>query len=347
MRKTLTLLTGLIMLTAGCGGDDDGAEARAPGEPPEEPVTIRMGVLFSVPGNLGMSLMLTNPELTPNQGTWYELEATDFTGAPAIIAAISTGALDAGTVGSLDGAAGLDQGADLVLTVGYVEEREGWGSSSWMVRTDGEIQTAADLRDKTVGVNAVGGYPDYIADHYLREEGGLEPDGDYEKVELPFPAMEDALRAGQIDVGVVPATFVPPMVVDGEFEVLFEAIDVLEPMTLTVQAFSREFTEENPDVVRHFLEDYLAVAEFMDDPENRDVAIESFVETSGQPHEAVDPVVLTQDDLYRPPDGRIDTGVLQQTWDFFRAAGAFQTNLNVDDYLVPELLPEPSEEAEQ
>jgi NitT/TauT family transport system substrate-binding protein len=344
MRRALTLLIGLAMLAAGCSGDDDGAESQAAGEPPEEPVTIRMGVLFAVPGNLGMSLMLTNPELTPNQGEWYELEATDFLGAPEIIAGLASGSLDCGTVGSLDGASGLDQGADLVLTAGYVEEREGWGTSTWLVRADGEIQTAEDLQGGTVGHNAEGGYPDVVASHYLREEGGLEPNRDYEKVTLPFPDMADALRAGQIDVGVVPATFVPGLVADGEFEALFTALDVLEPMTLTVQSCSREFAEENTEVLQKFVEDYFAVAEFMADPENRDVAIDSFVETSGQPREAVDPVVLTQDDLYRPPDGRISVDVLQATWDFFREAGAFEANLNVEDYLMPELFPEESEQ---
>jgi ABC-type nitrate/sulfonate/bicarbonate transport system substrate-binding protein len=334
MRRAWAVLIGLVLLAAGCGGDAGGGGAQDSGEPPEEPVLIRMGWISSVPGNLGMSLMSTNPELTPNRGTWYELEFSDFPGAPAIVQGMATGSLDAGTVGSLDGAAGLDQGADFVLTAGYVDEREGWGSSSWLVRK-GEIASAADLRNGTVAVNQVGGYPDYIADHWLREEGGLEPNRDYEKVQIPFPEMGDALAAGQADLIVVPATFVPGLLANGEFEVLFRAIDVLDPMSLTVQAFSREFVEENRAVVQKFLEDYQAVAQFMAEPENRDVAIESFVETSGQPLEFVDPVVLTRNDLYRAPDGAIDVGVLQGTWDFFREQGAFRARLEVEDYIIP------------
>jgi hypothetical protein len=242
------LLVGALLL-AGCGGDggdggsgDDGGGGSASADaetPPEEPVTIRMGWIPAVSHSEQLSLMSTNPELAPNLGTWYELEFTEFPGTSAIVQGLAAGSLDVGTVGSLTVANGLDQGADLVITGQYIQDREGWGQSIWLVRADSGIDGPDDLAGKTVATNQVGSYVDYVADAYIRDEGGLEANRDYDKVEIPFPQQMDALGSGQTDVGVFVPPFGPTALASGEYEQLFSAIDVQEELIVVLQAFTR------------------------------------------------------------------------------------------------------------
>jgi ABC-type nitrate/sulfonate/bicarbonate transport system substrate-binding protein len=346
-RGLLALLVAVMLVLAGCGGDDgdngdsgqDGQDGQDATEPPDEPVTIRLGWNPTVSSVEQVSLMITDPELAPNLGTWYELEVTEFPGTPEIIQGLAAGALDVGSGGALAFANGLDQGADFVLTAQYTEEREGWGQTNWMTRKDSGITSAADVADKTVSVNSVGAYVDYVADAYLRAEAGLEPDRDYEKVEIPFPQQQDALQAGQTDLAVIVVPFVPRAEATGEFETLFTSVDVQEQV-VALQGWRPEFVEGNRVAVEKFMEDHLALSRYLADPENREVVVSSFVETSGQEFESADAFLLTESDLYRPPDAAVDTELLQENWDFYQEQGAFDSRLEVEDYLMPELLPD-------
>jgi sulfonate transport system substrate-binding protein len=342
------LLVGALLL-AGCGGDggdggsgDDGGGGSASADaetPPEEPVTIRMGWIPAVSHSEQLSLMSTNPELAPNLGTWYELEFTEFPGTSAIVQGLAAGSLDVGTVGSLTVANGLDQGADLVITGQYIQDREGWGQSIWLVRADSGIDGPDDLAGKTVATNQVGSYVDYVADAYIRDEGGLEANRDYDKVEIPFPQQMDALGSGQTDVGVFVPPFGPTALASGEYEQLFSAIDVQEELIVVLQAFTRGFVEENEAAVQKFVEDFRALSDYMVDPENHETVLESFVETSGQPRETAEAYLLTQDDYYRTPEGAVQPELLQSNWDFFHDQGAFEAELSVEDHVMPELWP--------
>lgn len=341
--KTMWRIAGLVLagalVLAGCGNDGGDADGNGPAAgseagPPEEPVTIRLGYLPSVTGSADYSVMITHPEVTPNRGTWYELEFSEYPGTPPIVQGLATGTLDAGVVGSLTVASGLERGADLVLTAQHVEEREGWGESVWMVRS-GEISSAADLKGATVATNQAGSYPDHVADAWISEQAGLVAGEDYEVVEIPFPQMQDALEAGQIDLANLPANFVPRALATGELEILFGATDVHEPMILTLQAFNRDFVEENEAAVKAFLEDFVAATRFVADPDNYTAVVESFAETSGQPVEQLDGYLLTEQDLYRTPEGAIDVELVQRNWVFFADQGAFAGGLNAEDYVVP------------
>jgi ABC-type nitrate/sulfonate/bicarbonate transport system substrate-binding protein len=342
-RRTLGLLLAGALLLASCGGNGDGegqADGESPDAPPDEPVLIRLSWNAATSTALQISLMITNPELAPNLGTWYELEVTEIPGTAAAVQGLAAGTLDAGSVGGLTVANGLAEGAELVITGDYGRDRDGWGQSNWLVRKDSGITSVDDVAGKTVAVNQVGAYVDYVADYYLREEAGLEAGVDYEKVEIPFPQMQEALEAGQIDVGMFPAPFAFRALPTDQFDPLFTASDVQEEMIVILQAFRRGFVEEHEEVTRRFLEDYVEVSRYMADPDNRQTVIESAAETSQQPVEDVDAYLLTEHDNYRPEDGAVDPDLVQSNWDFFYEQGAFDTELNVEDYLMPELWPE-------
>jgi ABC-type nitrate/sulfonate/bicarbonate transport system substrate-binding protein len=346
-RTALTLLLAVALLLAGCGGGDGGGQSSQseedPDTPPEEPVTIRMGWVPQVPGGEQDSMLVANPDLMPNLGTWYEVEYTDFPGTPEIVQGLAGGTLDAGTVGSLTAASGLAQGAEFVLTASHLHEHPDWAQTVWLSRTDSGIAAAADVAGKTVAVNQTGAIVDYVADNYLREEAELEPGRDYDKVEVPFPQMQDAIASGQADLGVFPEVpFGGIALSTGDFQPLFRATDLLGEHIIILQAFSREFVDEHPVVAQKFTEDYRDLARYMDDPEHRQEAIDAYAQITERPPEQIDAYLLTERDYFRPPDRAIDVELLQTSWDFFREQGAFDARLEVEDYIVEDvsILPE-------
>ncbi|HZS02642.1 MAG TPA: ABC transporter substrate-binding protein [Chloroflexota bacterium] len=116
-------------------------------------------------------------------------------GVPALIAGevqFATGGDDV-VVANLSGA----NLAIIATMVPYVQHK-------FMVRP--EIQTAADLKDKPVGVSRRGSYPHTLA-RLVAQRGGLDPERDLVIVEIPdTTSMIAALSSG----AVVGAPIVPP-----------------------------------------------------------------------------------------------------------------------------------------
>jgi ABC-type nitrate/sulfonate/bicarbonate transport system substrate-binding protein len=343
-RPALGALLVLALLLAGCnGGEGEEPADEAPettadtaaGEPPEEPVTIRLGHWGATAEIL--YVMAHQPEVAPNQGTWYEVELSRVD-PPAIPRDVASGALEGGAMAALDAAAALDQEAEIVLAGAFVEDREGWGSLTWLVHNDSGVGSVADLRGQTLGTPGAGGSTEVIQEYWLREEGGLEP-GDYDTVQIPFPQMADALRTGQIAAGPMPPPFLGQALASGEFRPLFRLIDIRPRLASVLFGLSGEFVAEHPAVAEAFMADWVTVAQWIADPANRAQVLEANNAATEIPVEVLDRYLLTEQDGYRPPNGALDLEGLQETWDFYHEEGAFSTSLNVGDYVNEDLLP--------
>jgi ABC-type nitrate/sulfonate/bicarbonate transport system substrate-binding protein len=332
------LLTLLILLAACNGSEQERRPAAESAEPPAEPVTIRLGHWGATAEILYVMQHL--PDVAPNQGTWYEIELTRFGDPPAIPRNIAAGALEGGTIASLDAASALSQGDTIVLTGTTVEDREGWGSVTWLVRNDSGITQATDLRGQTLGTPGPGGSLKVVQDYWLAE-GGLAP-GDYEEVVIPFPQMADALRAGQIAAAPLPPPFLQQALATGEFRPLFALTDIRPRLVSVLFGLNREFVSEQPEVAERFMQDWATVAQWIADPANREQVLEANHAATEIPVEVLGRYLLTDQDGYRPPNGALDPSGLQETWDFYREEGAFQGQLDVDDHVIDELLPPPA-----
>ena len=156
----------LAAVAIGCGSDDsNGSGASNGGGPPDKPVTIRMG--WGIPAEEIKYVMMKYPELARNLGTWYDIEWRQFSGTALGVQGLAAGTLDCATVGGLSVANGIDKGADIVILGEFIEEREPYYSTAWMVRKDSGIDSLDDLKGKTVATNAVGGSTDYLQDFHI------------------------------------------------------------------------------------------------------------------------------------------------------------------------------------
>jgi ABC-type nitrate/sulfonate/bicarbonate transport system substrate-binding protein len=346
MWRRVAVLVCAMALAAACGGgggdtaadDETTATAEAQdtaaeeGEPAGEPVLIRMG--WGIPAEEIKYVMQATPEVAPNLGTCYEIEWNQFAGTALGVQGLAAGTLDGATVGGLSVANGIEQGADIVITGEFIEERSPNFSTAWMVAADSGINTVADLAGKTVATSAIGGSTDYIQDYYIEDEGGLVAGQDYEKVEVPFAQQVEGIGAGQFDMGIYPQPFYGALLASGDYEVVFRLTDVIDPFVQLLQGFRRDFVEENPEAVQCFMEDWATVADYVLDEANRDAVIEATNQATGIPVEVLEGFLLTQDDFYRPEGGAISVEALQNEWDFFRERGGIAQELQVEDYLI-------------
>jgi ABC-type nitrate/sulfonate/bicarbonate transport system substrate-binding protein len=319
----------LAALAAGCG---NGAATQAGG-----PVTIRMG--WGVPAEEIKYLMMKRPEIAPHLGKAYKLQWQQFSGTALGVQGLAAGTLDCATVGGLSVANGIDQGADIVILGEFIEEREPYFSTPWLVRKDSGIDTIADLRGKRVATNAVGGSTDYLQDFHIERTAGLKPGQDYEKVEVPFGQMVETLLSGRVDVGLFPQPFYAAINATGKVKPLFHLGDEIEPFVQLLNGCRRDFVDDHEAAIRAFQADWAHVAEWMADPANREDVVAASAAATKIPAKVLDRFLLTKQDYYRPERGALNVAGLQREWDFFRRRGGIEQDLDVRDHVIDDLLP--------
>src|SRR5438067_13907268 len=118
----------------------------------QEPTLIRLGRGFAAEEQLW--LMSARPDLAPNQGKKYQLKQILFQANPERFQAYLAGELDAGTAPGLAVIFARAQGVDMKIVASICLEAAGsqWFSTTYMVKDDGPIRNAKDLKGGTVGV---------------------------------------------------------------------------------------------------------------------------------------------------------------------------------------------------
>jgi ABC-type nitrate/sulfonate/bicarbonate transport system substrate-binding protein len=320
----------LAALAIGCGGDDSGG-----GADPREPVKIRMG--WGIPAEEIKYVMMHHPQVAPNLGKAYEIEWREFSGTALGVQGLAAGTLDCATVGGLSVANGLDRGADIVILGEFIEERQPYNSTAWMVRKDSGIDSLEDLRGKTVATNAVGGSTDYLQDFYIERESGLKAGRDYKKVEVPFGQMQETLLAGRVDMGLFPQPFYGAINATGDVKSMFRLTDQIDPFVQLLNGCRRDFVADNREAMQKFQQDWTRVANWIAEPANRDAVIEASTAATKIPADVLEKFLLTERDYYRPPGGVVNVEALQREWDFFRERGGIKGELKVTDHVLPDL----------
>jgi NitT/TauT family transport system substrate-binding protein len=252
MRTGLGLRAAALLLAlafaagaAGCGGDDDDG-----GGGEGEPATLNVGVIpiaDVAPLYLGMKKGFFEDEQLTIKPQLAE-------GGAAITPAVMSGDFQIGfsNVISLLIAASQDLPVQIIsqgVLAGKTEE-EAW--ADLLVLKDGPIQEPQDLEGKTIAVNTLKNICEVTIKASLEKDGVAVDTLKF--AEVPFPDMNAALEAGRVDAACV----VEPFVSQGKAGAA-RGIDPFYVRTapdLTVATYftSRQYAEENADVVERFVE---------------------------------------------------------------------------------------------
>jgi len=255
-------------------------------------------------------LMSARPDLTPNQGKRYELKQILFQANPERFQAYLAGELDAGTAPGLAIIFGRAQGMDFKLVASICLEAAGQGifTTQYLVKDDGPIKSAKDLKGGTIAVVGIKTATDLWARAGLIN-AGLVPDQDTKVVPMGFPVIGDAVRTGKVSAGVFVEPFYSSEMAKGGLRKLFTATEVLGyDHELLDVFFSEKFLKANPDAVRAFLADYVAVTRYYlshMEQAKADLHKAGFVRTP------ID-IYLKNADWKRDPDARVNVESLKK-----------------------------------
>jgi NitT/TauT family transport system substrate-binding protein len=134
----------------------------------------------------------------------FDVEFTPITGGAAISAAVASGAVDIGFSNIVSLSIAHDKGVPFTLLApANLHMPTQVTAGILTVLKNGPIKSAKDLDGKTVAVNSLNNISSVSVQEWVDKNGG-----DWKSVkfiEMPFPQMPDAVRAGRVDAASIDA----------------------------------------------------------------------------------------------------------------------------------------------
>ena len=310
-----TLLRGTVV---GCvlGSTGFGGMLRA------APVTLRIG--YGGAAEEPLWLLIAKPELGKNYGKLYTLDATRFQGSDKRAQAFEAGAIDLAAGGAIGVIFAAAEGVTAKIIASICRESSRGFSTSYYAKSDSTIKSVADLKGKIVGING------FSTSGHLWLKAALEKNGlsdtDVTITPVPFSAMQEALAADKIDLGMFPQPFAALLEKDANVRKIFDAKYGLPfDEELDVIIGKDEFLKKNAVAIRAMLEDLKAAMHFyLEKPrEARQLLIDTkMVRVSSD-------VYLGMNDYYRDSTLRPDADALVKMQQFQIKAGFQSKSVNV------------------
>ena len=261
---TIALATVGALLVA-CGSDDaDEPDAEDSAGDVDGPTTVTIAEVPGVPTAFlayGVDLGL------------FEDEGIDLTiegggGSPAV-AGVSSGSVDMAGSNVVSVIMARHQGLPVTMIApGTFASEEPEDDFSAIVATDDSgIETVADLAGASIAVDQLQNIGEITIRTSL-EESGVDTDT-LAYVELGFPTMEQALRAGDVDAAWIIEPFATQALAAGGLHVVSYPYAETHPgLQIGSIITSEDYAAENPDVVSAFQRAHAATAAAItDDPE--------------------------------------------------------------------------------
>jgi ABC-type nitrate/sulfonate/bicarbonate transport system substrate-binding protein len=279
-----------------------------------EPVTLRVG--YGNAAEEPMWLLLARPEIGKNKGKVYRLDGIRFSGSDKRAQAFEAGAIDL-AAGSANGVIfGAAEGVSAKIIASISRESTRGFSTTYYAKESSAIVSVTDLKGKAVGING------FFTSGHLWLKAALEKNALTEAgiriTPVAFPAMQEALDAGKIDVGQFPQPFAAlaerkmrvRKIFDAKYGIPFEE-------ELSVLIGKDAFLKKNTVAVRAMLEDLREATRFyLDKPrEARQALIDARMVRAGPD------VYLDLHDYYREPSLRVDVEALARMQEFQIKAG--------------------------
>ncbi|MDQ1647342.1 MAG: hypothetical protein QOJ50_3526 [Cryptosporangiaceae bacterium] len=200
---------------------------------------------------------VTFPELAEDLGYFGKLKLKwigNTISGPQDIQSAATGQTDFG--GAFNGAVVklIAQGAPVKAVIGYYGvDKDSY--NGFYVRDDSPIKSAADLKGKKIGMNTLGAHHEAVLDEYLARNGVSNDDiKQVEPVVVPPVNTEQALRAGQIDVGVLGGILRDKALARGGIHPLFTDFDIFGTFTAGTYVLTKQFIAQNPKATKTFVD---------------------------------------------------------------------------------------------
>lgn len=296
--------------------------------------TIRVG--WTIPAEESKYWMMRRPTEFSNLGKTYKIEWIQFQGTAPMVQAMVAGALDCSTQAALSLAQGADKAnLQAYIIAQHVGEKPGSFSVYWAVKDDSPIKKITDLKGKSVGTNVLGSGilgPMFL----LLKKNGIDPDKDIKLVETGFPASEDAIRSGRVDVGVLNQPFAARAEAKGGLRKLFALSDQQQNIVHIMEVCRKEFVDKNPELVKNYVRDITsAMKKAMS---NRAETLKVVSEVIKAPVEVLDTYLLKPNDFARDPGAAPDFDGIQAMFNIYAETGMVGKKLDAKSFRHPSIV---------
>jgi ABC-type nitrate/sulfonate/bicarbonate transport system substrate-binding protein len=282
------------------------------------PVSLRLGYSGAA-GEEPLWLLLAKPELGTSYGKLYAIDGTRFPSSEKRVQAIEAGAIDLASGGANGFIFAAAEGVSTTIIASIARESSRGFSTRFYVKADSNIKTVGDLKGRIVGINGFS-TTGHLWLKVALEKNGLS-DSDVTITPIPFPAMQESLIAGKIDLGMFPQPFAALVEKEVKVRLIFDAKYALPfEEELQVIVGKDAFLKQNAVAVRAFLADLkTAMAFYLAKPrEVRQLLIDvRMVRVRPDAY-------LEMNDYYRDPSLQPDEDALIRMQEFQIKAG-FQT----------------------
>ncbi len=310
-----------------------------------------VNIRYATGGGIGPNEMETiiyldylKKNVLKNYGKSYTLDITFTQGTPQAAQLLSAGQADLATLSFSALAVAVSKGAVpdglTIISDNYQDGHAGYATNTFFVKKGSPIKTVADLRGKTVGVNAFGSAVDLVL-RVMLKKAKLDPRRDVQIVEVAFPNMAPAIREGRIDCGVLVIPFLAVEAPKGDLEPLFTGGDAFGASSVIFQVVNSKFLKANPDAVRGFLADYVEGLRWYYDKANREKAIELVADFTKSPKPVLDSYFATTRDYFRDPGACISAEAIQKPIDAMVDQKLIGERVEAAKYLDLSYLPHP------
>jgi ABC-type nitrate/sulfonate/bicarbonate transport system substrate-binding protein len=294
--------------------------------------TLRVG--YGVAAEETLWLIIAKPELGKNINKTYKLDAQRFPGSDKRSQAFEAGAIDLMSSSANGVIFAAAEGVTAKIIASFSRESSRAFSTSYYVRSDSPIKSVSDLKGKTVTING------FSTSGHLWLNAALEKVGLTEKdvtiVPIGFPAMQEALAAGKVDVAELPQPFAALAEKQINARKIFDAkYGVPFDEELIVLAGKDAFLKKNAEAVRGLLEDVKIATKFYLEHgrEARQILIDTKMVRA-------DPAVyLDMKDYYHDPSLRTDVEALENMQAFQIKAGFQKKAIDVKTIVDQSYLP--------
>jgi ABC-type nitrate/sulfonate/bicarbonate transport system substrate-binding protein len=299
----------------------------------QQPLTFRLG--YGGAAEEPMWLVAAKPDLAKNYGKAYTLDAIRFSSSDKRAQAFEAGAIDLSVGGANGVIFAAAEGVTARLIASISRESARGFSTTFYVKENSPIKSVSDLKGKTVGING------FSTSGHLWLKAALDKHGltdtDVKITPIPFPAMQESLEAGRVDLGMFPQPFAALAEKQMKVRKIFDAkYGVPFDEELTVLVGKDEFLKKNAVAVRALLEDLKAAMQFyLEKPrEARQLLIDTrMVRVSAD-------VYMTMKDYYRDPTLRVDADALERMQEFQVKAGFQRKNADMRSLVDLSYLPQ-------
>jgi len=331
-RRTLMLTASAAMLPLA---------ARADG-----PVVIKMGWAIT-PAQLP-PIIFANPGVLKHYGKSYTVELIYFRGSAPQITALASGDVQVAALAFSSFALAIQNAHMNDLRVIGDLYQDGIGdyySSQYVVRADSDIHTIADLKNKTLASNGLGGAIDMAMRKQLRD-AGLEDKRDYDIIEVQFPNMPAMLEEKKVSLAGMVAPYSLEETKAGHVRTLFTIKDSMGETQTTLLAARAPFIAKNRAAMVDMMEDLQIGTRWLLDPANRVAALEVVSRVTKQPVANYADWLFTKRDYFHDPAVRPNLAALQNNIAVQKQLGFLKVDVDVAKFADLSLVDEAAKRGE-